>query len=161
MSTETKQHELQETGRTAYAAIKEMVDALECDYDALDSLRELADGDRTKLYPEQLEELEELEGLAGDCESEDDARERIEEDPLELAVRGDWHAPGQQAELAEYRLLLTTGGPAVRIVGDLEDGEPTSASLEVQDWFTPWTEYQDADQDVLLAYARCFYFGEE
>ena len=58
-------------------------------------------------------------------------------------------------------LLLTTGGPAVQIVGELDENqEPKNARLMVQDWFTPWTEYVEADHDVLLDYCRVFYFGE-
>jgi hypothetical protein len=41
-------------------------------------------------------------------------------------------------------------------------GEPTRARLETQDWGTPWTEYRGAwggGADVLLAYARQFYYG--
>ena len=64
-------------------------------------------------------------------------------------------------EAAEFCILLTTGGPAVRIRGELDEyNEPRRAWLEVQDWFLPWTEYVCADSDVLLNYARCFYFGE-
>ena len=47
----------------------------------------------------------------------------------------------------------------MRIVGEIDGEEASSARLEVQDWFTPWTEYVDADEDVLIAYASCFYFG--
>ena len=67
-------------------------------------------------------------------------------------IDGEWEADN-------YELLLGTGGPAVRIVGDLgEHKEPTSARLEVQDWFKPWTEYSDENHDdnMLLAYACCF-----
>ncbi len=54
-----------------------------------------------------------------------------------------------------------TGGPATRIIGELnEHGEPTRARLQVQDWGTPWTDYRGGDQETLLTYARCFYFGE-
>lgn len=75
----------------------------------------------------------------------------------------------------EYRILLCTGGPAVQIVGKLsEHGEPETACLQIQDWFLPWTDYRplapkDANgevncvgdaEEILLAYARQFYFGE-
>jgi hypothetical protein len=55
---------------------------------------------------------------------------------------------------------LTTGGPAVRIIGELDGGEVESARLEVQDWGTPWTEHCTTgdDNEALLSYARCFYF---
>jgi hypothetical protein len=75
-------------------------------------------------------------------------------------------------EWEEFNILLSTGGPAVRIMGELRYGEPYRAWLEVQDWFTPWTQYYGTNnpddphswanqpsQDVLLTYARQFYFG--
>jgi hypothetical protein len=60
----------------------------------------------------------------------------------------------------QFVILLSTGGPASRIQGELSNGEPRRAWLEVQDWGTPWTQYFGIKQDTLLAYARCFYFGE-
>jgi hypothetical protein len=99
---------------------------------------------------------------------DDDAREKaeraIQEDPLAISVRSGWHAPGGETNGAEeYQILLTTGGPAIRIVGEVgELGEPTSASLEVQDWFEPWTSFpvSEEENDALLTYASQFWFGE-
>jgi hypothetical protein len=58
-----------------------------------------------------------------------------------------------------------TGGPAVRLIGALNHyGEPETVTMQVQDWFQPWTDFRPAtaphDQDALLTYARCFYFGQ-
>lgn len=93
---------------------------------------------------------------------EEEARQRIEEDPLSLEVRSDWYAPGSEDNKpAEFCILLTTGGPAVRIVGDLDEhGQPSRPRLQVQDWGKPWTEYFDVDCDVLQKYVECFYYGE-
>lgn len=94
-------------------------------------------------------------------EQRDDAERAISEHPLSIAVRSDWYSPGEEKPPAgEYEILLCTGGPAVRIRGDLDRGTPTSARLEHQDWFKPWTQYHLADQSVLLAYAQHFWFGE-
>lgn len=101
----------------------------------------------------------------------DEARTRIEEDALSVQVRSGWYQPGASKEDRdpyEYEILLCTGGPACRIVGDLsEHCEPCSARIEVQDWFTPWTEYRPKvgpddhnSEPILLAYAACFWFGE-
>jgi hypothetical protein len=114
--------------------------------------------------------------MSTDNEACEEARERIQEDALSVEVRTGWFAPGvpPAQELAEYRILLCTGGPAVQITGELaEHGEPETARLEMQDWFLPWTEYRptapaphgethiDAKaEEILLAYARQFYFGE-
>lgn len=107
----------------------------------------------------------------------EDAEQAIHEDALSVEVRSDWHAPGEQAlgGNGEYCILLCTGGPAVRVVGELTCGEPETARMEVQDWFTPWVEFRPiADkaehakdkfsgydsEPILLDYARCFWFGE-
>lgn len=167
---QTNEQKLQEIGKSAYESIAEMVAALQCDYLRLEELRDEIDGmdAEEKLEwinenPEEADELESLESEAGDCEDEDEAREKISEDPLSVMVRCGWHYPGQaeESEPIEFEILLSTGGPAVRIIGDLDQyKQPTNAKLEVQDWFLPWTEYLDADQDVLIAYCECFYFGE-
>lgn len=164
---------LQETGRCAYVAITEMVDALNCDYDRLTELanerQELLDdlengsGDAAALNAwddANLDELQALAAAAGDCEDRDAAEQRIHEDALSVEVRSGWTSIGDKLEPEEFSILLTTGGPAVRIRGELDDGEPCRAWLEVQDWGTPWTQYYGASQSVLLDYARCFYFGE-
>jgi hypothetical protein len=113
------------------------------------------------LDADELKELEELEAAAGDCNSEDQARQRIQEDPLSIEVRSDWSAPGGPYEMCEFQILLCTGGPAVRIVGELDSNlQPCRAWIEYQDWFTKWEQLMDDDQDALLAYCSVFYFGE-
>jgi len=142
------------------ASVREMVAALEVDYDRLEELRDLESGKRCD--GSELEELAELEAAAGDCESEDDARERITCDALSVEVRSDWHSVGGDSEPTEFRIVLCTGGPHVQMVGELAQGEPSRAWLEYSDWGTGLTERvnHDGDQDALLAYARQFYFGE-
>lgn len=117
----------------------------------------------TEWDEENAEELAELEAavmIDGEEVDEETARERIQEDPLSLEVRSSWTALGEELTADEFCILLTTGGPAVRIVGDLDRGEPSRARLEVQDWGKPWTKYFQAEQETLLAYCGCFYFGE-
>ncbi len=106
---------------------------------------------------DNADELAELTAAAGECESEDDARTRIE-DALSLEVRSDWHAIGGESEDSEFCILLCTGGPACRIIGELSSGEPVRARIEHQDWGTPWTEYitTGSDHDALLTYCRVF-----
>jgi len=97
-----------------------------------------------------------------DDEQQEQARGTIENDPLSVEVRSGWCSPGSEdyGKPQEYNILLSTGGPATRIIGQLsEHGEPETAVLQVQDWFQPWTNYRDAEESVLLGYVRCFYFG--
>lgn len=114
-------------GKGAFECIKQMVDALE------------------------------LGDASIEIDAYEAAREAIEQDPLSIEVRAPWRAIGDPDDTPdEFRILLSTGGPATRIVGELCDGEPSSARLEVQDWGLPWTEYTQADEEVLLTYCRVF-----
>lgn len=109
---------------------------------------------------EQLEsgEVETVEYDGDPCNLED-IETRIGETPLSVEVRGGWHSPGEEGadEAEEYQILLCTGGPAVRIVGDLA-GRPDSARLEYQDWGTPWTPYYlDSDEEsAVMEFASRF-----
>ena len=90
--------------------------------------------------------------------------QEISEDPLSVQVRSDWGDIGAELEPAEFEILLSTGGPASRIVGELNQYKwPTRPRLQHQDWFTPWTEYldaTDAQNEALDWYCGMFYFGE-
>ena len=153
----TKEESLQEIGQNAHDSLAEMVAALECDYDRLDELRD----DCPWVNDDERNELSALEKSAGDCEDLDDAQQRIQEDPLCIEVRSNWQPPnGVTLEPpAEYCILLTTGGPAVRIIGKLHHNEPVSATLQTQDWGTMWTDYGDSDANMLLTYAGSFWYG--
>ena len=124
---------------------------------------------------ESIREMVAALDAARDEDAAETARQTIQEDPLEVTVRSGWYAPGSEAgKPEEFCILLSTGGPASRIIGSLDEhGQPEMARLEVQDWGTPWAgqwgtaEVQAALGDgaaevteVLLAYAREFYFGE-
>lgn len=156
MTNQTENH-AEEQAAAQYSSIVDMLAAVECDYDRLEELR---DTDPEDLTDEDREELAELEAAAGDCTDEEDARQRIQEDPLCVEVRSDWASPGEELTPGEFQILLCTGGPAVRIVGELDRGEPCRAWLEYQDWGTPWTPYFGASSDTLCQYASHFFFGE-
>lgn len=100
---------------------------------------------------------------ADDEEAREEATQAIDEDPLSVQVREGWHNAGEKGEIEEYEILLCTGGPAVRIIGEFNQyNEPERARIEYQDWGTPWTDYPlDTDEeDDVLTYARNFYYGE-
>jgi hypothetical protein len=143
-------------------SIAQMVAALECDYDEL-TLLDASDGTITDYHDGGAEQLAKLRDAAGNCESEDEARERIQEDPLEVTVRSGWQSSGEDLEPAEFNILLCTGGPAVRIIGELDDDmQPTRAWIEYQDWGTPWTHLypMPIEHETLLTYCREFFPGE-
>ena len=92
----------------------------------------------------------------------DDLEERAREWPLSVLVRSGWHLPLSALAPAKYEILLCTGGPAVRIRGDLSEcGEPKTPRLESQDWFTSWERFDTtADENEALAeFAALFWFG--
>jgi hypothetical protein len=179
---------LQAIGESAAQSIAEMVAALECDYDRLEELREhrtewiaenpgkfIDPNDTRTNYalacPDEAEELAELVGAAGESyepnatadTNRDNARQHIEEDALSIEIRSGWYTPGEEFEPEEFCILLSTGAPATRIIGELDEHrQPSRARLQAQDWFTPWTDYRgDAiSSDDLLTYCQQFYFGE-
>lgn len=107
---------------------------------------------------EMVIELEKAENI-----NNDEVRETIQEDPLSIQVRSSWADVGQKLEASEFMILLCTGGPAVRIVGKLDEHNiPERAWIEYQDWGTPWTEYVPSmvypDNEKLLVYCQQFYF---
>jgi len=134
--------QVDEIGSSAMASIQEMVDALE--------------------EPEQDDDGEDIpRTIDGDEVTQEEARERIQDDALSVEIVWGNSAVGEAPEAEGYEILLTTGGPAVKIVGDLDRyKQPDNARLMVQDWFKPWAEYMGADRSALLAYAQCFYYGD-
>jgi len=89
-------------------------------------------------------------------------QQQIDEMPLSILVRSDWHEPGHIGETDEYEILLCTGGPAVRITGPLTSFEqPHDAFLQCQDWGTPWQPVAvDSETQLALYYFACnFWFG--
>lgn len=95
----------------------------------------------------------------------DRIRELAIQGALEISVRNDWHAPGfnMVEKPTEYFVLLSTGGPAIRLIGTLNEYcEPETSRLEYQNWGIPWTEFIvfDDDAKALVEYASFFWFGE-
>jgi hypothetical protein len=84
----------------------------------------------------------------------------MREAPLSVEVRSGWREPGDGASMEpdEFRILLSTGGPALRVMGELCNGTPDRCWLEHQDWGTPWTRWHDTDRDALLWFAGLFYY---
>lgn len=99
----------------------------------------------------------------------DELREHLQNQPLSVRVRGGWYSPGdEKPDPDEFEILLSTGGPAVRIWGGLDShGEADGfARLQWRDWWMPWANYRDESEDseandsALQAFAALFYFGD-
>lgn len=94
-------------------------------------------------------------------EAREEAIQSIEEDPLSVEIRSEWHTPGSKTPGGQYNILLCTGGPAVRIIGELNEyNQPETAKIEYQDWFTPWVEYpiNSEEEEDVITYANMFYY---
>ena len=64
--------------------------------------------------------------------------ELVHQEPLEIATRSQRANFQDEFESSDFKILLCTGGPAVRIFGSCEGGYPSDIELQHQDWFTPW-----------------------
>jgi hypothetical protein len=132
--------------------------ALGLDQDNWDRLEELREDPAED--PEELAELERMAAEFPDCTDADEIRDHAQESALSVELSGTW-TPGATPEADSYIILLSTGGPALRIVGDLgQYGCPSSATMQWQDWGEPWTDIREAEEDDLLAFVSCFYLGE-
>jgi hypothetical protein len=103
-------------------------------------------------------------GFDGDNHQDvaDDIEQTMREGVLDVQVRSGWQASDEHLEAAQFQILLTTGGPALRLIGDLEDGEPSRSWFEIQDWGTPWFGLHCQHSYEIQAkdwFARLFFFG--
>ena len=104
---------------------------------------------------ELIELLEKAE--KGNDEESEEARQRITEMPLEVATGKDFNGT------RTFMILLGTGGPAMRITGDLDEyDQPEQAVYQFQNWGTKWTSANATkkEEKILLDFARYFYFEE-
>ena len=101
---------------------------------------------------EQEEKLEEI-------------RETILNSALSVEFRSGWYSSLYDrvriGEPAEFKILLSWGGPALRIFGELDNYGPVNPKLQYQDWGTFWTnlEITENQQNALNWFCNCFYFG--
>jgi len=89
----------------------------------------------------------------------DAIEEEIFNSPLSVEVSSGWTPVGEKLKPAKYNLLMTTGGPGTRIVGDLDtEGIPATVDIEYQDWNTPWTKYPLSNEELqaILEFAQYF-----
>lgn len=131
--------------------IEKLLSAYNMDWDVYSDLK---DYDPSDLDEDDLATLQELTEQAADCESQDEALECLEENPLDIQFRSDWESDPADFTPSEFAILLCTGGPAVRIWGELDhNGYPSRALVEYQDWGTSWEELC-LYQSTALEYAQ-------
>ena len=109
-------------------------------------------GDK-KEVKEYLEYEEEL--------SADRIDELVRQEPLEVATRSQWANFQDEFESSDFKILLCTGGPAVRIFGSCEGGYPSDIELQHQDWFTPWEtvhSLSDNQKDAMEWFCNFFVY---
>jgi len=123
--------------------------------------------DQAQAQFESIKEMIAALSAAGENdEATEAAQEAIQEDPLSVEVRSEWHSPGSRDNggISEFRILLCWGGPAVQLIGELDDYmQPCDVKLQFQDWFIGWTDHFPEDEnadEILLEYCQQFYFGD-
>jgi hypothetical protein len=97
-----------------------------------------------------------------DFESQDQLRESILNSALSVEFRSGWYSSlDDELVPEEFKILLTWGGPALRIIGELDSYGPVNPKLQFQDWGTLWTDFEitENQQDALNWFCNCFYFG--
>ena len=91
--------------------------------------------------------------------------EEARNEALSVEFRSGWSSNLESMEPEEFKILLSTGGPACQIIGKLDQyKQPTDIEIQYQDWGTPWTtleiSYHHDDYQALEWFCNCFYFGE-
>ena len=97
-----------------------------------------------------------------DEEKLEEIRESILNSALSVEFRSGWYSsPNEEIEPEEFKILLSWGGPALRIIGKLDYYGPIEPKLQFQDWGTPWTDFEitEDQQKALNWFCNCFYFG--
>ena len=103
---------------------------------------------------------------SNDYNQQDELRESVLNSALSVEFRSGWYSSlDEETKPEEFKILLSWGGPALRIIGELDDYGPVNPKLQFQDWGTPWTDLNDIwelnqnQQDALNWFCNCFYFG--
>jgi|HubBroStandDraft_4_1064222.scaffolds.fasta_scaffold00027_46 hypothetical protein len=120
---------------------------------------------------ESIEEMLAAQNAAakdGGIAAIEESERAVHESVLSIEVRSAWVSCGDwdrfhsdRVAPDEYCILLSTGGPALRIVGQLDQyGQPSSAEMQMQDWGIVWERYP-APEATLLEFVSqfCFYNG--
>ena len=97
-----------------------------------------------------------------DEEKLEEIRESVLNSALSVEFRSGWYSsPEDETKAEEFKILLTWGGPALRIIGEIEENFAVNPKLQFQDWGTLWTDFEitEEQQKALNWFCNCFYFG--
>ena len=89
--------------------------------------------------------------------------DELREQPASIQVRSGWHDSPSNFQPEEFKIQLSGGGPATRIIGELDnDGAIWSVKAQHQHWGIPWTDLFLDDQQTIAVtwFASLFYYGE-
>ena len=120
-----------------------------------------------KSIVEDYENFNYIDSLNVTCDEDYEKQEEIKENILNSALsvefRSGWTSNPNELEIEEFKILLTWGGPALRVIGELNQyKEPENIKMQYQDWGTFWTDFEitEEQQKALNWFSSCFYFGE-
>ena len=97
-----------------------------------------------------------------DEEKIEEIKESILDSALSVEFRSGWYSSLDDELIPEeFKILLSWGGPALRIIGELDNYGPVNPKLQYQDWGTFWTDLEitEDQQKALNWFCNCFYFG--
>tara|TARA_R100001129_G_scaffold58335_1_gene40112 strand:+ start:121 stop:540 length:420 start_codon:yes stop_codon:yes gene_type:complete len=94
----------------------------------------------------------------------EEIRESILNSALSVEFRSGWCSSlDEELVPEEFKILLSWGGPALRIIGDLDQyKQPENIKMQFQDWGTLWTDFEITEDQTkaLNWFCNCFYFGD-
>ena len=96
----------------------------------------------------------------------EEIRESILNSALSVEFRSGWYSSLYDrvriGQPAEFKILLAWGGPALRVIGEIEENYAVNPKLQYQDWGTSWTDLEITgdQQKALNWFCNCFYFGD-
>ena len=99
---------------------------------------------------------------SNDYNQQDELRESVLNSALSVEFRSGWYSSlDDELVPEEFKILLTWGGPALRIIGELDNYGPVNPKLQYQDWGTAWTDFEitEDQRKALNWFCNCFYFG--
>ena len=102
---------------------------------------------------------------SNDYNQQDELRESVLNSALSIQFRSGWYSSLYDrvriGQPAEFKILLSWGGPALRIIGEIEENFSINPKLQYKDWGTPWIDFEitEDQQKALNWFCNCFYFG--